>query len=220
MNPLWQWISIVIIGMSGFSPSVRAETAYVVDSIKVALRSAPGSDHKSVATTESGQPVEVLKPGEEWSLVRLGNGAEGYLLTRLLTTNPPLRQRLDQLQEKNKTLSAQAAVLMEENTRLKAEIERLADVVSAGEKEVAELQGEFDAFRTEAADVTALKSRADALAAELDQKKSELARWESGPLAILENENIHWFLAGAVVLLAGFITGYAAKRQRRWSSLN
>jgi len=220
MKPLWLWITAVMIGISGFIPSVWAETAYIVDSIKVALRSAPGNDHKSVATTESGQAVEVLKPGEEWSLVRLGNGAEGYLLTRLLTTNPPARYRFDQLQEKNKTLSAQAAALTEENNRLKAEIEKLVAVVSSGEKEVAALQGEFDAFRGEAADVTALKSRADALAAELDQKKTELARWESGPLAILENENLHWFLAGAVVLLAGFFTGYAAKRQRRWSSLS
>jgi SH3 domain protein len=109
---------------------------------------------------------------------------------------------------------------MEENNRLKAEIEKLAAVVSTGEKEVAALQGEFDAFRKEAADVTALKSRADALAAELEQKKTELARWESGPLAIMDNENLQWFLAGAVVLLAGFFTGYVTKRQRRWSSLS
>jgi SH3 domain protein len=220
MKPLWRWIIAVMIAVSGFCPLARAETAYIVDIIKVALRSAPGNDHKSVATTESGQAVEVLKSGEEWSLVRLGNGAEGYLLTRLLTTNPPARYRFEQLQEKNKTLSGQAAALMEENNRLKAEIEKLAAVVSTGEKEVAALQGEFEAFRKEAADVTALKSRADALAAELEQKKTELARWESGPLAIMDNENLQWFLAGAVVLLAGFFTGYVTKRQRRWSSLN
>lgn len=220
MRRLWWCIAAVMIGISGSGPMARADTAYIVDTIKVALRSAPGPDHKSVATTESGQSVEVLKTGDEWSLVRLGNGAEGYLLTRLLTNTPPARLRLDQLQEKNKTLSAQAAALTEENTGLKAEIEKLAALVSAGEKDVAGLQGEFDAFRREAADVTALKSRTDALAAELDQKKAELARWESGPLAILENENLYWFLAGAAVLLTGFLTGYIVKRPRRWSTLS
>jgi len=68
---------------------------------------------------ESGTPVEVLKPGEEWSLVRLGNGTEGYLLSRYLTATAPARFRLDQLQEKNKTLNAQAAASLKKTTASK-----------------------------------------------------------------------------------------------------
>jgi SH3 domain protein len=209
-----------MIGISGEAPSGWAETAYIVDSIKVALRSGPGNDQKSLGMAESGNPVEVLESGEEWSLVRLGNGTEGFLLTRYLTATPPARFRLDQLQEKTKALTAQAASLLEENKRLKAENEELAVAVSAARKEVAALHGEFDAFRQEASDVTALKSRNDALAAELDQKKREVSQLESRPLAILENENLYWFLAGAAVLLTGFFAGYSMKRPRRWSTLS
>jgi hypothetical protein len=39
-------------------------------------------------------------------------------------------------------------------------------------------------------------------------------------MAILENENLYWFLAGAAVLLAGFFAGYSVKRPRRWSTLS
>jgi SH3 domain protein len=209
-----------MIGISGEAPSGWAETAYIVDSIKVALRSGPGNDQKSLGMAESGNPVEVLKSGEEWSLVRLGNGTEGFLLTRYLTATPPARFRLDQLQEKTKALTAQAASLLEENKRLKAENEELAAAVSAARKEVAALHGEFDAFRQEASDVTALKFRNDALAAELDQKKREVSQLESRPMAILENENLYWFLAGAAVLLVGFFAGYSVKRPRRWSTLS
>jgi SH3 domain protein len=209
-----------MIGISGEAPSGWAETAYIVDSIKVALRSGPGNDQKSLGMAESGNPVEVLKSGEEWSLVRLGNGTEGFLLTRYLTATPPARFRLDQLQEKTKALTAQAASLLEENKRLKGENEELAAAVSAARKEVAALHGEFDAFRQEASDVTALKSRNDALAAELDQKKREVSQLESRPMAILENENLYWFLAGAAVLLVGFFAGYSVKRPRRWSTLS
>jgi len=209
-----------MIGISGEAPSGWAETAYIVDSIKVALRSGPGNDQKSLGMAESGNPVEVLKSGEEWSLVRLGNGTEGFLLTRYLTATPPARFRMDQLQEKTKALTAQAASLLEENKRLKGENEELAAAVSAARKEVAALHGEFDAFRQEASDVTALKSRNDALAAELDQKKREVSQLESRPMAILENENLYWFLAGAAVLLVGFFAGYSVKRPRRWSTLS
>lgn len=220
MKCLLLWITAVMIGISGEAPSGWAETAYIVDSIKVALRSGPGNDQKSLGMAESGNPVEVLKSGEEWSLVRLGNGTEGFLLTRYLTATPPARFRLDQLQEKTKALTAQAASLLEENKRLKAENEELAAAVSAARKEVAALHGEFDAFRQEASDVTALKFRNDALAAELDQKKREVSQLESRPMAILENENLYWFLAGAAVLLVGFFAGYSVKRPRRWSTLS
>jgi len=220
MKCLLLWITAVMIGISGEAPSGWAETAYIVDSIKVALRSGPGNDQKSLGMAESGNPVEVLKSGEEWSLVRLGNGTEGFLLTRYLTATPPARFRLDQLQEKTKALTAQAASLLEENKRLKGENEELAAAVSAARKEVAALHGEFDAFRQEASDVTALKSRNDALAAELDQKKREFSQLESRPMAILENENLYWFLAGAAVLLVGFFAGYSVKRPRRWSTLS
>jgi SH3 domain protein len=127
---------------------------------------------------------------------------------------------LDQLQEKNKALSAQAGNLVEENARCKAENEKLAAAVSAGEKKIAALQDDFDALRKAAADVVALQSKADALAAELEQKKQHIARLESGPLAILEDQNLYWFLAGAAVLLVGLLIGYVMKRPRRWSTLS
>ncbi len=220
MKRLFQLIMVLMIGLWGYSGPGWADTAYVVDSIKVALRAGPGNDQKSIGTTESGQPVEIIKAGEEWSLVRLGNGSEGYLLNRYLTTVPPARFRFDQLQEKTKALTAQAAGLLEENTRLRAENDRLSTALAAEEKEIAALKGDFDAFRKDVADVVALKSKADALAAELDQKNEEIARLQTGPLAILENENLYWFLAGAAVLMAGFLAGYVVKRPRRWSTLS
>jgi SH3 domain protein len=220
MKRLIQSVMILMIGFWGYGAPGWADTAYIVDVIKVALRSGPGTDQKSVGMTESGQAVEVINAGEEWSLVRLGNGTEGYLLNRYLTAAPPARFRFDQLQEKTKALTAQAAGLLEDNTRLKAENERLATVLAAEEREIAALKGDFDAFRREVADVVALKSKADALAVELDQKREEIARLQSGPLAILENENLYWFLAGAAVLMVGFLAGYVVKRPRRWSTLS
>jgi SH3 domain protein len=220
MKHLLRWITAVMIGLAGYSTQGWADPAYIVDSIRVALRAGPGNDQKSVGMTESGQPVELVKPGEEWSLVRLGNGTEGYLLSRYLTTAPPVRHRFDQLQEKTKTLTAQTAGLLEENARLKTENEKLAAALSVEEKEIAALKGDFDAFRREAGDVVTLKSRADALAVELDQKNEEIVRLQSGPLAILENESLYWFLAGAAVLMVGFLAGYVVKRPRRRSTLN
>jgi predicted RNase H-like nuclease (RuvC/YqgF family) len=100
----------------------------------------------------------------------------------------------------------------EENSRLKSDIERLA----AAQKELEALRAEFDRFRRDAADVTTLKARHDAVAAELAESRQKIAELEAQPAEILTLGNLYWFLGGAGVLLVGVLTGFSVKRQRRW----
>jgi SH3 domain protein len=212
---------MVIIGMSicmlvskGWS-----ETVYVVDLVKVTVRSGPGNEHKSVALVESGNSVELVRVEGEWSLIRVGSGTEGFILSRYLTSNPPPKFRLDQLQEKHKSLSAQAAGLLEENQRLKTENEKLAAAVSDGQREVSALRREFETFKKEASEFTELKTNYDELAADLSQKKQTIAQLETQANDLLNPAYFYWFLTGAGVLLVGFLTGFSVRRQRRRSSL-
>lgn len=219
MKRLAIWLFITAMGLVA-AAAAAAQTAYVTDTIKVAVRSGPGNDQKSVGTLESGQMVEIMKTGDEWTLVRLANGAEGYVMSRYLVSQQPAKFRSDQLQEKTKTLSAQAAGLLEENSRLKAENEKLTLASSASQKEIISLQSEFEEFKKGAADFVALKAKYDAQAIELAEKQAKIAQLETQWPDILDPNNLYWFLAGAGVLLVGFLTGYSVKRQRRWSSLS
>ena len=81
-----------------FSANGFAETMYVTDLLKLTLRSGPSTEHKILSVVESGQQVEMLEPGDDWSLVRLANGKEGYVLTRYLMPEPTHNVRLEQLQ--------------------------------------------------------------------------------------------------------------------------
>jgi SH3 domain protein len=202
----------VVAGICRPGDAPAAETAYVVDVIRVSVRSGPAADQKPVGLVESGNAVEVLKAGEEWSMIRLPNGTEGYVQSRYLTQTQPVKFRYDQLQEKQRSLAAQAAGTVEETSRLKAEIERL----TAAQRELEALRAEFDRFRREAADVVALKARHDAVAAELAESRQRVADLEAQPAEILTLGNLYWFLGGAGVLLVGFLTGFSVKRQRRW----
>ena len=199
--------------------TAAAETAYINDIIRLSVRSGPANEQKSLGLVESGQMVDVLKSTDEWSLVRTATGIEGYVLSRYLTSQPPAKFRFDQVQEKNKTLTAQAAGLVEETTRLKADNEKLAAAAAAGQRELAALKNEFEAFRKDAAEVTELKAKYHRLEAELAERQEKIAQLENPSNDILNPNNLYWFLAGAGVLLAGFFTGFSVKRQRRWSSL-
>jgi len=214
------WMLFIGMCLLAVAATARAETVYVSDVIKLSVRSGPGNEHKSIAVTESGQPLELIKSGEEWSLVRLANGAEGYVLARLLTPVQPGRFQYAQLQDKIKALTAQAAGLAEENKRLKAENEKLAAAVSGGEQQIDSLRSEYETFKQEASDLVGLKAKAAALSAELEQQHKQLAALEAKPETIFQTTYLYWFLAGAAVLLTGFLTGYGARRQRWRSSLS
>jgi SH3 domain protein len=213
-------ILIWIASVWAVAATAAAETAYITDVIRVSVRSGPSNDQKFVAGVESGQMVDIVKAGEEWTLVRMPNGTEGYLLSRYLTSQPPAKFRFDQLQEKNKNLTGQVAGLMEENQRLKADNEKLTATIAAERQQIASLKSEFEAFKKEAAHVTELRAKYDASKAELAEKQEEIIRLENQAQELLNPKNIYWFLAGAGVLLAGFLFGFSIKRKRRWSSLD
>ncbi len=215
-----QWCVAVGLCLLAVAGGAWSQTVYVSDVVRVAVRSGPGSEHKSLAVTESGQQLEMLKPGEEWSLVRLPNGTEGYILSRFLTEGPPGRYQLLRLEEKIKALTTQAAAMVEENTRLTAEKEKLSAAAADGRQALDTLRAEFERFRNETADAAALKARADALADELEQKTRQIAELSTQAENVFPVTTLYWFLAGAGVLLAGFLVGYSVRRQRRWSSLS
>ncbi|MCU0559550.1 MAG: TIGR04211 family SH3 domain-containing protein [Desulfobacterales bacterium] len=217
-KPAWGVvIGVCLLGLAG---GAWSQPVYVSDVIRVSVRSGPGGEHKSLAVTESGQQLELLKPGEEWSLVRLANGTEGYVLSRFLTEAPPGRHQLLRLEEKIKALAAQATALTEENSRVKTEKEALAAAAADGQLALDRLRAEFERFRNETADAAALKAKADALSAELEQKTRQIAELSARAEDAFPVSTLYWFLAGAGVLLVGFLTGFSVKRQRRWSTLS
>ncbi len=119
-----------------FSASVYGETMYVSDVLKLTLRTGPSIENKIISVIDSGQMMEVIKFGDEWSQVRLPNGKEGWVLSRYLTTNETNNVKLERLETKHKNLMIQAAELLEENNRLKAENQKLSTEFKASQKQL------------------------------------------------------------------------------------
>jgi len=202
-----------------FPPAVFAKNMYVTDFLKLTLRSGPSTGHKILAVVESGQSVEVLEAGEDWSLVRIHNGKEGYVLTRYLVSEPTHNIRLEQLQKKHSLLMQQSAARFEENTRLKAENKKIRTALNDSEKTLKKLRLQYDKLKTESAEFLTLKSRYQKSAAQLTTQTRRAEKLDEQLSKIEMNQYIKWFLAGSGVLLLGFIIGFSARRQRRRPSL-
>ena len=212
---------IVYVGivLMCFSANGLAESMYVTDLLKLTLRSGPSTEHKILSVVESGYQVEMLEPGEDWSLVRIADGKEGYVLTRYLVPEPTHNLRLEKLQTKHKAIVQQAATLLEENTRFRNESKKLKATSDRNEKALKKLHTDYDKLKAGSADYIELKEKYKTVSGQLAEQTKRAAALDEDLRAIEINQYIKWFLAGSGVLLVGFIVGYSARRQRRRPSL-
>ena len=202
-----------------FAANGWTETMYVTDVLKLTLRSGPSTEHKILAVVESGQQLEMLEPGEDWSLVRNADGKEGYVLTRYLVPEATNNVLLAQLQTKHKTLMQQAATLLEENTQIRNENKLLKSTSDENEKALKKLRSDYDKLKAGSAEYIALKEKYKTVSGQLAEQTKRADTLDEELRSIEINQYIKWFLAGSGVLLVGFIVGFSARRQRRRPSL-
>ena len=219
MKQHYKQIVFLVFVLIFFSGNGLAETMYVTDVLKLTLRSGPSTEHKILSVVESGQQIELLEPGEDWSLVRAANGKEGYVLTRYLMPDPTHNVRLVQLQGKHKALMQQAATLLEENTRLKKESRELKTNLDGNEKNLKKLRVDYEKLKAGSAEYIELKEKYKTASGQLSEQTKRAEALDEELRSIEINQYIKWFLAGSGVLLVGFIVGYSARRQRRRPSL-
>jgi len=216
---LMKRLLIIVLGLCLVAVSAQAETKYITDSMEITLRTGPGVDHKIIAMIKAGQAVEVVIPEDEWSMVSLPSGREGWVLTRFITITEPSRLKLENLETKHKILVSQAASLVEENTTLKDTHQVISGDLARKSETLSTVQASYEKLKADTGDFFALKSKYDKIAAKLSEEIKKTGRLEDELTNLHFNQNIKWFLSGAGVLLFGFIIGFSSKRQRRRSSL-
>jgi len=111
-----------------------AENKYINDIMKITMRTGPGTNRKIIALVGIGQKVEVVRWGGDWTLIRLTNGKEGWVISRFLTDKIPSSIELKELKSKYKALMNEAATMQEADSLLKAENKKLSTKLAASRK--------------------------------------------------------------------------------------
>jgi len=156
--PLMKRIIFVGIWFFLFSTVVQAKTMYVSDQVEITLRTGQGTDHKIIAMIKSGDAVEVLTPGNNWTQVRTSNGKRGWVLSRFLKSEMPSRIALERLGKKHEALLAQVEPSLNEITALKSENVKLRSELALIEEALNEKNRSFEILKTESAEFFKLKS--------------------------------------------------------------
>ena len=189
-----------------------AENIYVSENIRLTVRKEPGNDKKIVSILTSGDQVNVLQFGDEWTKIRLSDDKEGWVLSRFLSTQVPSSVALKALEKKYADLVAQSGMPQEDVRRLKEENEKLAADLQNCSKQIQSLNDSYQALKNDSQEVVKLRADYDDALARVSDQGKKLEQMEAEVGKATFDQNFKWFLAGAGVLLAGFLIGSIARR--------
>jgi SH3 domain protein len=204
-------ISVLFLAAIWSPAATWAVKVYVSDPKEIALRAGPGANYKVLAMIPSGMGLEVLKSAE-WIQVRFlgphGESKDGWVQNSSIAAYPPESSFIKELQTENSQLNEKLASLEKEKVDL---IQREKDLTEKLKK----TESAYEALKGGSASYLKLKEESDAV-------RSALVSAEENIQALIqENEDlkfsarIKWFVAGAIVLLFGWLLGWLTSRSQK-----
>lgn len=173
-------LPILVVFVLLFPAFCQAQDLYVSDYREVMVRTGPSLRNKIIAVLKTGDTVTLIREAEEdYYLVALPDGREGYILEGYVTEQIPPAHQVRLLEDQVARQNQELARLREENTLLQVARE--------------------ETQRT----ATEQKARLETITIERNQ--------------LQQNARISSFLAGAGVLLIGWLLGWTRLRLRRKS---
>jgi len=219
MNSLIKLSVIALILLAVVSYPAQAETMYITDVLRITVREGNGLEYKILDVLESGQEVEVISSGDEWSKVRLPNGKEGWIAGKYLTSLKPGSATLKKLQEKEALLNTQNSALRTENNQLRDELKNISLQLAESKQALFVTNKSFETLKNSPNSYAELETKYKEAEKKFSLQKSKMENLEDELTRLLRQQNVMWLLAGAGILLVGFIIGYSARRDKRRSIL-
>ncbi len=194
-----------------------AENVYVSENIRLTVRKDPGNDKKIISILTSGDQVNVLQYGDEWTKIRLSDDKEGWVLSRFLSTQIPSSLALKELEKKYADLVSQSGMPQEDVRRLKADNEKLVAEQQNCSKQFQAMSDSYQTLKKDSQEVVKLRADYENALARISEqgKKLEMLEAEVGKQTF--DQYFKWFLAGGGVLLVGLLLGFFARRKRSYS---
>jgi len=225
-------LSVAFI-VSASTTSVFADTRYVSDRLIISVRDGQNQDAAVLGYIETGTPVDILEEKEDLLKIRTEDGIEGWVRAQYIVSEKPkaliivnLKNEIMSLNKEFENLKngqASASNTLSKTKKMyQKKIEELEEEVNVNQKFAAKAKSDFiqlDKKYTNllkhSKNTEELISQVDKLKklnAELNTEVKSLRKDQKNPL---KSNRIQSFIAGAGVLLFGFILGGSARKKKR-----
>lgn len=232
------FLSVCILAGAAFEVSAQQpeEKGYVSDMLLLTVRKGPGNDYNVIRTIRSDTPVYILEKEDRYSRVRLEDGTTGWVQSQYITFEPPesqtiakLESRVEDLQARVKELSGgkeplekKIAGLKEQHEKkvknLKAELEKVKKERTRADSKLARVEKKYNDLVEKSDNVTQTFKENKRLKEKTESLSNKLKELEKQNNDLLKTGMIKWFLAGAGVLLLGWLVGKNISKSKRKSS--
>ena len=211
---LGAFVGGVLLLLAAGSPAL-AEEMYARGTCTFTVRNAKAWSGKVVGRLIPGQKVEVLSKAGTWFKVKLPGGQVGWIYRGYLATsrepNPGCRALYVRHQETLKKIKE----LTGNDERLKKQAAESKTAMGRAEVRVKELQTAFDRLKEASKNVLLIQSAAERHKKTMSRQKKEIAALKAKADSAAFTDNLKWFVAGALVLLVGWLLGLSMGRGRR-----
>jgi len=210
---------LVLMALVLTAISSAAETRYVTDDLTITLRTGPAKDRKIIAFPKAGTPMQVINKGDEYTEVQMGNGKQGFVLTRFLTGQVPADIRLAQLEKQHASVVQRYEELKTRASSLNTESKGLSGELSTTQKAFEKLTAEHEALKSESQEFLKLKSKHAKAVKDAAEARARADKTDKELSQLYSSELNTGLLYGGGLIVLGFITGFIVKRPKRRSPL-
>lgn len=219
----YQILWVIALSLFLMNQPSWAATVYVTDSLKVTLRTGPGTDNKIIAMLSSGERVEVLETGNDWTRVRVlgseGEQKEGWVLSRFLIERQPWEMQARNLAKETTSLKEKLGVMEKKWRESSNRARELQEKLQKTSESLKKVQGDFDSLKNESSDFLELKREYEAATSDLKTAQDAVQRLTKENEILESSKTMEWLLAGALIFLGawliGLIIGQREKKRRR-----
>jgi len=217
------------------SVSVRvthADRRYVSDILIITLRTGQGQEYKVIKTLKTDTPVEVLEESESYLRVRTDEGEEGWVAKQYISVEVPkpviigrlkketskLNARIEELEKDQASLSEQFEVSTKSHAAKVEELERNAsnskEEASRLKIKLAQITEKHNTLFDQSKNVVDLISEQKRLKAKNVNLNTRAEHLQEENTGLRNTRRLQWFLAGAGVLLIGWIAGKVTRKKK------
>lgn len=224
---------VVVLIMSASIESSFADTRYVSDQLIISVRDGQSPNGTVLGYIKTATPVDVIEEEGDYSKIKTKDGLEGWVLTRYIVSEKPkaviiedLKNEIQKLKEKFESSvdkqGADSKTLFEAKKAYEEKIRQLEEEVNVNQKFTAKAKQDLIQIDKKYKNLLGHSQNTEELIREAEKLKklntqlnNEIKNLKKQNRNPLKSKTIRSFIAGAGVLLLGYLLGGSAKKKKR-----
>jgi len=217
---------IVAFTVSASINSVFADTRYVSDRLIISVRDGQNQNSAVLGYIETAAPVDIIEEKEDLLRIRTEDGIEGWVQAKYIVPEKPKVLIIENLKNEIETFKNEqdsvSNTLSKTKKMYQEKIEELEEELNINQKFAAKAKSDFIQLNKKYTNLLKHSKNTEELIGEVEKLKKLNAELNTETKSLrkdrknpLKSNRIQSFIAGAGVLLFGFILGGSAKKKKR-----